>query len=101
MAKLHTRHLVGGHLNGKQSEVVYRFEFPERPGALMGFLNKMGTRWNISLFHYRNHGSAFGRVLCGFQVPNDEKSLFSAFLNTIGYRFIEETDNSAYKKFLN
>lgn len=101
MAKLHTRHLVGGHLNGKQSEVVYRFEFPERPGALMGFLNKMGTRWNISLFHYRNHGSAFGRVLCGFQVPNDEKSSFSAFLNTIGYRYIEETDNSAYKKFLN
>ena len=101
MAKLHTRHLVGGHLNGNQSELVYRFEFPERPGALMGFLNKMGNRWNISLFHYRNHGSAFGRVLCGFQVPNNEKAAFSEFLDTIGYRYIEETNNGAYRKFLN
>ena len=101
MAKLHTRHLVGGHLNGNQSELVYRFEFPERPGALMGFLNKMGNRWNISLFHYRNHGSAFGRVLCGFQVPNNEKTVFLKFLDTIGYRYIEETNNGAYRKFLN
>ena len=101
MAKLHTRHMVGGHLSEKYNEVIYRFEFPERPGALMGFLGKMGSRWNISLFHYRNHGSAFGRVLCGFQVPEKEKPVFSTFLETINYRYIEETQNDAYKKFLN
>ena len=67
----------------------------------MGFLSKMGSRWNISLFHYRNHGSAFGRVLCGFQVPEKEKPVFSTFLETINYRYIEETQNDAYKKFLN
>ena len=101
MAKLHTRHMVGGHLSEKYNEVIYRFEFPERPGALMGFLSKMGSRWNISLFHYRNHGSAFGRVLCGFQVPEKEKPVFNTFLETINYRYIEETQNEAYKKFLN
>ncbi|MBT5912314.1 MAG: threonine ammonia-lyase, biosynthetic [Rhodospirillaceae bacterium] len=101
MAKLHTRHMVGGHLDQNNSEVIYRFEFPERPGALMGFLNKMGSLWNISLFHYRNHGSAFGRVLCGFQVPEKEKPVFRTFLETINYRYIEETQNDAYKKFLN
>jgi threonine dehydratase len=100
MAKLHIRHMVGGHLTQKQSELVYRFEFPERPGALMGFLNKMGRRWNISLFHYRNHGSAFGRVLCGFQVPESEIRAFRGFLDNLGYPNVEETNNDAYKKFL-
>lgn len=73
MAKLHIRHMVGGHSRGVSNEVLYRFEFPDRPGALMNFLNKMSDRWNISLFHYRNHGADFGRVLIGIQVPPQEK----------------------------
>ena len=105
MAKLHIRHMVGGRLNSNEVERIYRFEFPERPGALLNFLNRMGQKWNISLFHYRNHGSAFGRVfgrvLCGFQIPL--KALFptfNEFLKSQGYEYSEETLNAAYNKFL-
>lgn len=100
MAKLHIRHLVGGHASGATDEILYRFEFPERPGALMNFLNKMGNRWNISLFHYRNHGADFGRVLVGMQVPKTEMAAFRDFLKQLGYAHSEETDNPAYRLFL-
>ena len=100
MAKLHIRHLVGGRGNGITDEILYRFEFPERPGALMNFLNKMGNRWNISLFHYRNHGADFGRVLVGIQVPENDKTAFGEFLDQLGYVHQEETDNPAYRLFL-
>jgi threonine dehydratase len=100
MAKLHIRHLVGGRGNGISNEILYRFEFPERPGALMNFLNKMGNRWNISLFHYRNHGADFGRVLVGIQVPESDKVAFGEFLGQLGYVYQEETDNPAYQLFL-
>jgi threonine dehydratase len=80
VAKLHLRHLVGGHAPQAINEVVYRFEFPEKPGALLNFLESMGEGWNISLFHYRNHGADFGRVLVGMQVPPEEKVAFEAFL---------------------
>lgn len=100
MAKLHIRHLVGGHASGADNEILYRFEFPERPGALMNFLNKMGNRWNISLFHYRNHGADFGRVLVGMQVPKTDTTAFREFLKQLGYVYKEETDNPAYKLFL-
>ena len=96
MAKLHIRHLVGGHgpSNGNgqgiPDEVLYRFEFPERPGALMEFLLKLGERWNISLFHYRNHGADYGRVLVGIQVPPQEKTAFREFLDKLGYREMAE-----------
>jgi len=100
MAKLHIRHLVGGHASGADNEILYRFEFPERPGALMNFLNKMGNRWNISLFHYRNHGADFGRVLVGMQVPKGDMTAFREFLKQLGYVCKEETDNPAYKLFL-
>tara|TARA_B100000676_G_scaffold261025_1_gene271129 strand:- start:14538 stop:16052 length:1515 start_codon:yes stop_codon:yes gene_type:complete len=100
-AKLHIRHMVGGHPKNVGDEQVYRFEFPERPGALMNFLTHIGERWNISLFHYRNHGSAFGRVLCGIQVPESDKPAFQAFLETLGYTSFRETENPAYRTFLN
>jgi threonine dehydratase len=100
VAKLHLRHLVGGHAPQAEHEVVYRFEFPERPGALMNFLDTMGHDWNISLFHYRNHGADFGRVLVGIQVPPSEKAEFDAFLESLGYPYWEETNNPAYKLFL-
>lgn len=100
MAKLHIRHMVGGHPPGVGDEQVYRFEFPERPGALMNFLTHMGERWNISLFHYRNHGSAYGRVLCGIQVPQEDSTAFQSFLDTLGYPSFRETDNPAYRTFL-
>ncbi len=100
MAKLHIRHLVGGHAPGIENEILYRFEFPERPGALMNFLNNMSAGWNISLFHYRNHGADYGRVLVGMQVPPKEKGAFKEFLKTLGYRHWEETNNPAYKLFL-
>jgi len=80
MAKLHVRHLVGGHAPAKAGEMVYRFEFPERPGALMNFLKRMGSGWNISLFHYRNHGADVGRVLVGLQVPDKDRAAFRRFL---------------------
>jgi threonine dehydratase len=100
MAKLHLRHLVGGHAPEVKDEILFRFEFPERPGALMQFLNSMNHSWNISLFHYRNHGADYGRVLVGMQVPDHDKQAFTEFLNTLGYRYWDETDNPAYKLFL-
>ena len=100
MAKLHVRHLVGGRAPQAQHEVIYRFEFPERPGALMNFLNSMSHDWNISLFHYRNHGTDYGRVLVGIQVPPKEKPSFQKFLDKLGYRYWDETRNPAYKLFL-
>lgn len=100
MAKLHVRHLVGGHARGVENEILYRFEFPERPGALMKFLNSMSHNWNISLFHYRNHGTDYGRVLVGMQVPPKEKAAFKKFLDQLGYRYWDESKNPAYKLFL-
>ena len=100
MAKLHIRHLVGGHAPDVQNEILYRFEFPERPGALMNFLNSMSGSWNISLFHYRNHGADYGRVLVGMQVPASDKAAFAAFLQSLGYVYVEETANVAYRLFL-
>ena len=100
MAKLHLRHLVGGRAPQAEHEVVYRFEFPEKPGALMKFLDTMGHDWNISLFHYRNHGADFGRVLVGMQVPPHEQTEFLAFLQNLGYPYWDETENPAYQLFL-
>jgi len=101
LAKLHIRHMVGGHAPGTvQNEVAYRFEFPERPGALVEFLDTLGGRWNISLFHYRNHGSDFGRVLAGFEVPPAERPEFEGFLDTLGYRYASASGNPAYRMFL-
>lgn len=99
MAKMHVRHLVGGHA-AIDNEVLYRFEFPERPGALLDFLTQIGTRWNISLFHYRNHGAAFGRVLVGLQIPKAERKQLRQYLDTLAYPYWEETDNPAYQLFL-
>ena len=100
MAKLHVRFMVGGHARGIANELLYRFEFPERPGALLKFLRAIGTKWNISLFHYRNHGSDHGRVLAGIQVPPAERPQFLDHLNDLHYAYIEETANPAYRMFL-
>ncbi len=100
LAKTHARYMVGGRVSGVDNERLYRFEFPERPGALLRFLNNMGKRWNISLFHYRNHGAAYGRVLIGMQVPEGEQVQFEEFLKNIGYPYWEESDNPAYTLFL-
>lgn len=100
IAKLHIRHLVGGHAPSLQDERVFKFEFPERPGALIRFLDTMRTDWNISLFHYRNHGADYGRILVGIQVPSSDNQEFQQFLDTLGYPYHEETDNPAYKLFL-
>ncbi|MDP1660061.1 MAG: threonine ammonia-lyase, biosynthetic [Methylotenera sp.] len=100
VAKLHLRHLVGGHAPQAENELVFRFEFPEKPGALMKFLDTMGHDWNISLFHYRNHGADFGRVLVGMQVPPNEQAEFAEFLQNLGYPHWDETHNPAYKLFL-
>ena len=100
LAKLHIRHMVGGHAAKVSDEMVLRFEFPERPGALFNFLHKLGGRWNISMFHYRNHGAADGRVVAGLQVPQHERPLVAAALAEIGYPFWDETDNPAYQLFL-
>ena len=100
LAKLHIRHLVGGKSTLARDEILYRFEFPERPGALMRFLNSMAPNWNISLFHYRSQGGDVGRVLVGLQVPKQEMKDFRAFLATLGYRAWDESDNPAYKLFL-
>ncbi len=100
MAKLHIRHLVGGRARQVENEVLYRFEFPERPGALMKFLNSMSHAWNISLFHYRNHGADYGRVLVGIQVPPQDEAAFRGFLDGLGYRYINESRNPAYRLFL-
>jgi len=98
-AKLHIRYMVGGHAKGVEHENLVRFEFPERPGALLFFLSSLGRRWNISLFHYRNHGAAYGRVLMGIQVPPEEKADFLLRLHELGYRYWDETDNPAYRLF--
>jgi threonine dehydratase len=100
MAKLHVRYMVGGHARGIAHEVLYRFEFPERPGALHRFLQSIGSRWNITLFHYRNHGTDYGRVLAGIQVPPGERADFLLHLNELHYVYVEETANPAYRMFL-
>ncbi len=101
IAKAHIRHMVGGHTSHFLNERLYRFEFPERPGALLHFLTKMGQRWNISLFHYRNHGAAYGRVLVGIQVADAQLTEFQQFLDKLGYPYWDESDNPAYQLFLN
>jgi threonine dehydratase len=100
VAKLHLRHLVGGRAPQAANERLVRFEFPERPGALMRFLGSMAAGWNISLFHYRNHGADYGRVLVGIQVPPDDDRAFREFLQRLGYAYNEETANPAYELFL-
>lgn len=100
VAKEHIRHMVGGHSANAVNEVVYSFEFPERPGALMNFLDAIADRWNISLFHYRNHGADHGKVLAGFQVPPAERKEFARTLKRLGYQHCNVTDNPAYKYFL-
>ncbi len=100
MAKLHIRHMVGGHSPKVNHERVFRFEFPERPGALFNFLTLLAGRWNISMFHYRNHGAAYGRVLVGMQVGASEDRALKTFLGELNFRYWEETDNEAYRFFL-
>jgi threonine dehydratase len=100
VAKMHVRYMVGGRTQGVDNELLFRFEFPERPGALLRFLNHMGQGWNISLFHYRNHGAAYGRVLIGVQVPPQEEARFEAFLDEVGYPYWREDNNPAYELFL-
>ncbi|BCG22904.1 L-threonine dehydratase [Pseudomonas tohonis] len=100
LAKLHIRHMVGGRADGALHERLLRFEFPERPGALLNFLDKLGGRWNISLFHYRNHGAADGRVVAGLQVPDHELHLLPGALDAIGYPWWDESDNPAYRLFV-
>ncbi|MGI9318864.1 MAG: threonine ammonia-lyase, biosynthetic [bacterium] len=100
MAKIHARHMVGGRASGIADEKIYSFEFPERIGALKNFLDQLGTDFNITLFHYRNHGADYGRVLCGIRVPQSERKVLNGLLKNLGYRFKEETDNPVYKLFL-
>jgi threonine dehydratase len=99
-AKLHVRHMVGGRTLSGKDELLFRFEFPERPGALLRFLSVLGTEWNITMFHYRNHGAAWGRVLVGFEASERDRTRLGADLKRIGYRYWEETDNPAYRMFL-
>ncbi|MGV8834028.1 MAG: threonine ammonia-lyase, biosynthetic [Devosia sp.] len=100
VAKLHVRYMVGGRVNDLDDEVVYRFQFPERPGALLKFLEGLNDAWNISLFHYRNHGADYGRVLVGVQVPDETHADFIAHIDAVGFPYWEETDNPAYRQFL-
>ena len=101
VAKLHIRYMVGGHAPAViDNERVYRVEFPERPGALLGFLSGLGQRWNISMFHYRNHGAAYGRILVGVQLPKSERRAFEQILDRINFPYWEETDNRAYQLYL-
>jgi threonine dehydratase len=100
LAKVHVRHMVGGPGTGIDNERLFRFEFPERPGALLGFLQAVGTDWNISLFHYRNHGSDNGRILAGIQVPPDEAKELESHLSKLGYAYWEESNNPVYAMFL-
>ena len=100
MAKLHVRYMVGGRVAGLRHERLFRFEFPERPGALLGFLTSVGSTWNISLFHYRNHGADYGRVLVGIQVAPDDDAAFRTHLEALNFSWAEETDNPAYRLFL-
>ena len=99
-AKVHVRHMVGGRAFGRKPELLYRFEFPERPGALLRFLNGLGSHWNITLFHYRNHGAAWGRVLVGFEAQAGDRASLSTYLDRIGYRYWDETGNRAVELFL-
>jgi threonine dehydratase len=99
-AKLHVRYMVGGGAPGLSDEVILRFEFPERPGALRKFLDCLGADWNITLFHYRNHGADYGRVLVGVQAPQADRARFEERIASLGYPFEEETDNPAYRMFL-
>lgn len=100
LAKLHIRHMVGGHSASVGEELIYRFEFPERPGALMAFLTTLGSKWNISMFHYRNHGAAYGRVLLGLQASASDRKKVRESLDSLNYEYWEETDNPAYQLFL-
>jgi threonine dehydratase len=100
LAQEHIRHMVGGHSKLAQDERLLRFEFPERPGALMKFLSLMRPGWNISLFHYRNQGADYGRILVGLQVPTSDNAAFAEFLATLGYPYVEETSNPVYRMFL-
>jgi threonine dehydratase len=100
MAKSHVRYMVGGHAPQVDNEVLYRFAFPERPGALLNFLDNLRSDWNISLFHYRNHGADFGKVLVGMQVPPADRGEFEAFLQRLGYEYAEETGSPVYRMFL-
>jgi len=100
LAKMHLRHMVGGKSPLSHNELIYRFEFPERPGALASFVGAMSPAWNISMFHYRNHGADYGRILVGMQVPPEEKPQWKSFLKTLGYRYWDESENPAYKLFL-
>jgi threonine dehydratase len=100
MAKVHVRYMVGGRAPGLADERLVRFQFPERPGALLQFLEGLALGWNISLFHYRNHGADYGRVLCGIQVPEADRPRFGEFLRGLGYRWWDESDNPAYGLFL-
>ena len=100
LAKVHARHLVGGRSAHVTDELLYRFEFPERPGALTKFLDSLNSGWNVSLFHYRNHGADIGRVLVGLQVPPAEQPQLQSFLDRVGYVGYPETDNAVYKQFL-
>jgi threonine dehydratase len=100
LTKLHLRHMVGGHSPLAHNELLYRFEFPERPGALMKFVGSMSPNWNISMFHYRNNGADYGRIVVGMQVPPHEMQQWQAFLDTLGYRYWDESQNPAYKLFL-
>ncbi|MCP3673885.1 MAG: threonine ammonia-lyase, biosynthetic [Gammaproteobacteria bacterium] len=101
LAKVHLRYMVGGIPVKAFREQVVSFDFPEVPGALLRFLEKLGDRWNISLFHYRNHGAAYGRILAGFDIPENEQSLFEEYLDELGYRYNNESNNPAYHLFLN
>ena len=100
LAKMHLRHMVGGKSALANNELLYRFEFPERPGALTNFVSAMSPNWNISLFHYRNHGADYGRIVVGMQVPPNEMEQWEAFLETLGYRYWNESQNPAYQLFL-
>jgi threonine dehydratase len=100
LAKEHVRHMVGGHSELAKEERLFRFEFPERPGALMRFLAALHPSWNISLFHYRNQGSDYGRILVGIQVPASDDKAFRDFVKTLAYPHVEETHNPVYRLFL-
>jgi threonine dehydratase len=100
MAKVHVRYMVGGRAAGLEDELVYRFQFPERPGALIQFLDSLSDRWSISLFHYRNHGADYGRVLAGIVVPRNERAALKRSLDELSYPYWEETENPAYRSFL-
>ena len=100
LAKVHIRHMVGGHAPAAGAERCYRFQFPERPGALMKFLDRLGERWNISAFHYRNHGAAYGRTLCSVQASEGDKAELETYLDEVGYQYWDETENPAFRQFL-